>query len=230
MSDDQPKDEEQKFAVLEVFGVSLEVSNPRLAELLTMEASDAWTTYVRDMIAADRRAIREALPDVLVATPTPHSEEDNRMRLEFRKRADALGVRLGFEVESNGTWSSAYGIEIVTRTIERPLTVAAASHYVEQVTEVTDKLPETGAVLYIVCGQETADVFKVAIRQRKKYNLMRTVSIDNLEEIASLVESEGLAHRDVLVLLAPIADIDVSEMMSVLHAGLAPMTPPPHED
>lgn len=207
-----------KYAVLDVFGITLEVSNPRLAELLTMDATDALTTDVRDLIMSDSRTVAEALPDVVVSMPSPHTEALARAREEFRKRADALGVALGFSVASDGTWSSETGIDILTRTVERSLTVAAAAHYVAEVVAVTERLAETTAVLFIVDGQEAADVFKVAIRQRRVHDLMRTVAIDSLEEIAARHKAGRLSHRGALVLLAPIADIDAGEILSVLHA------------
>lgn len=207
-----------KYAVLDVFGITLEVSNPRLAELLTMDATDALTTSVRDLIVSDSRTVSEALPDVLVAMPTPHTDALAQARHEFRRRADAVGEELGFSVESDGTWSSSTGIDILTRTVERSLTVAAAAHYVSEVAAVTDRLPATTAVLFIVDGQQTADVFKVAIRQRRVHHLMRTITIDTLTEVARRQTTGRLSHRGVLVLLAPIADIDAGEILSVLHA------------
>lgn len=207
-----------KYAVLDVFGITLEVSNPRLADLLTMDATDALTSDVRDLIVTDSRAVSEALPDVLVSMPTPATDALAQVRYEFRRKADALGESLGFSVESDGTWSSPTGIDILTRTVERSLTVAAAAHYVSEVVAVTDRLHESTAVLFIVEGQQAADVFKVAIRQRRVHHLMRTVSVETLAEIAARFESGRLGHRGVLVLLAPIADIDAGEILSVLRA------------
>lgn len=216
MTDEKPG--QGRFAVLDVFGITLEVSNPRLAELLTMDAADALTSDVRDLVVADGRAVAEGLPDVVVAMPSPHTEALARARQEFRTRADALGDALGFSVESDGTWSSPTGIDILTRTVERSLTVAAAAHYVAEVVAVTDRLPESTAVLFIVDDQQAADVFKVAIRQRRVHDLMRTISIDTLEEVAARHRAGRLDHRGVLVLLAPIADIDAGEILSVLRA------------
>ncbi len=216
-----------RFAVLDVFGITLEVSNPRLAELLTMDATEALTSDLRDLMRADRRSVAEALPDVLVTMPTPRSELAERTRREFRSRADELGGALGFTVESDGTWCSPTGIDIVMRTLERPLTPAAAAHYVAEVATVTNRLPDTTAVLFVVADQATADAFKIAIRLRRLHNLMRTVAIGSLEEAAKMQAAGRLDHRHVLVLLAPIADIDVGEIMSVLRtddesAGTAP--------
>lgn len=220
MSSDPQQQPAKRFAVLDVFGITLEVSNPRLAELLTMDASEALTSDVRDLISADRRAVAQALPDVMVALPTPRSENADRARREFRARADSLAQGLGFAVETDGTWCSPSGIDIVMRTVDRPLTAAAAAHYVNEVATVTDRLPETSTVLFVVADQQTADAFKVAIRQRKLHNLMRTIALDSLEAVRDMHAEGRLDHRNVLVLLAPIADIDVSEMIAVLQAGL----------
>jgi hypothetical protein len=156
------------------------------------------------------------MPDVIVSMPTPHREALASVREEFRRRAHALGGQLGFAVESDGTWSSPTGIDILTRTVERPLTVAAASHYVTEVSSVTDRLPETTSVLFIVDGQASADVFKVAIRQRRLHSQMRTVSIQSLEGLVGHFERGRIDHKGALVLLAPIANIDAGEIMSVL--------------
>jgi len=227
MADEMPGHD--RFAVLDVFGITLEVSNPRLAELLTMDAADALTSDVRDLIVADGRTVVEGLPDVVVSMPSPHTEALARARQEFRTRADSLGEALGFSVESDGTWSSATGIDIITRTVERSLTVAAAAHYVSEVVAVTDRLPESTAVLFIVDDQQAADVFKVAIRQRRVHDLMRTVAIGTLEEVAARHRAGRLDHRGVLVLLAPIADIDAGEILSILRADDEAVPPAPAE-
>lgn len=206
-----------RFAVLDVFGLTLEVSNPRLAELLTMDASAALNSDIRDLVVADRRAVSEAIPDAVVAMPTPHTEAVDKSRREFRQRVDGLGATLGFSVGADGTWSSPTGIDIVVRPVERPLTAAAAAHYVAEVASVTDRLPETTTVLFVVADQHTTDAFKVAIRLRRLHDLMRTISVVSLEEAARMWDAGRLDHRNVLVLLAPIANIDVGEMMAILR-------------
>src|SRR5574340_979251 len=208
-----------RHAVLEVFGMTLEVSNPRLAELLTMDARDALTADVRDLLRQDHRSVAEAIPDVLVALPTPRSEMDAQSRRAFRAHIDSLGSELGFTVELDGTWSSPVGIDVVTRVADRPFTAAAAAHYVREVATMTERLPESTAVLYIVESQDSAESFKVAIRQRRMHHLMRTVALDRLEEIAAMHASGRLDHREVLILLAPIANIDIAEMMTMLREG-----------
>lgn len=219
MGDEKRGQDGNRFAVLDVFGITLEVSNPRLAELLTMDATEALTSDMRELMSADRRAVAEAFPDTVVAMPTPHSEMAERSRREFRSRADALASHVGFTVESDSTWCSPTGIDIVMRTIERPLTPAAAAHYVSEVAAVTDRLPDTSSVLFVVADRATADAFKVAIRQRKLHNLMRTIAIESLERVAQMHAEGRLEHRNVLVLLAPIADIDVGEMIALFESS-----------
>jgi hypothetical protein len=58
----------------------------------------------------------------------------------------------------------------------------------------------------------------VAIQQRRLYHAMRTISIENLLDVERMYESGVLDHRQVVVLLAPVANIDVGEILAVLHA------------
>jgi hypothetical protein len=211
--------EPQRYAVLDVFGMKLEVSNPRLAELLTMEAGDALTTDVEELFGApaDRRVIEQGVPDAILAPPTPASEHADHVRRAFRGDVDALGTRLGFEVDSDSTWSSPTGVEILVRSVERPLTLAAATHFVSEVGGAS--LSDVHAVLYVVESQQTSDVFKVAIRQQRQHDTMRTASLASLRDLADLMAKGVIDHRQIVMLLAPVADIDVGEMLSVLHAA-----------
>jgi hypothetical protein len=217
---EEPTGGSDRYAVLEVFGLKLEVSNPRLAELLTMSAREVLTSDVMDLMGgrASAEEIAEAVPDSVVAAATPPSDENQRQRRDFRDRVDRIGIDLGFDVSGDGTWTSPTGIQIVTRTVERPLTLAAAVHFVNEVAALGERQGEDSAVLFVVEGQQTADVFKVAIRQRRLYHVMRTVSLDNLHEIAGMKAKGQLDHGRVVVLVAPIADIDVGEILSVIHA------------
>lgn len=220
MTDEIREPQDGRYAVLEVFGLKLEVSNPRLAELLTMDAREALTTDVKDLVSGriGVEGVDEALAEENTVPPTPRSDEAVRARQEFRDGVDALGTSLGFEVLDDGTWRSPTGVEILTRIVERPLTLAAAAHFVAEVAAVTERPDGEGAVLFIVESQQTADVFKVAIRQRRLYHAMRTISADNLTDIAAMMRAGTLDHRQVVVLVAPVANIDVGEILSVLHA------------
>jgi hypothetical protein len=220
MHEDEKKN---RFAVLDVFGLKLEVSNPRLAELLTMDAKDALGTDMRDLVAGDPTAtaedVHQAMPDVVLSPNSPHSDDLARYRKEFRQRVDNCADGLGFDVRGDGAWVSDTGISIMTRTVERPLSLAAASHFVSEVAQrFNEGDGEPMSVLFVVDSQQTADVFKVAIRQRRLYQDMRTVSIDSLEDLRGLYRREQLNHEQVVVLLAPVANIDVGEVLSVIHA------------
>lgn len=209
----------------DVFGLKLEVSNPRLAELLAMDAREALVTDVRDL--ASPRAVRElrdvtaeALPDVVMTPPTPKDDIDAEARREYRQHSTAIGVALGFDAGPDGLWRSPTGVVILTRAIERPVSLAAASHFVTELAARREQLagPEA-SVLFVAESQQSADVFKVAIRQRYLYDHMRVVSIGNLEEVGALMASEVIDHMKAVILLSPVADVDVGEILSVLHAG-----------
>jgi hypothetical protein len=195
-----------RFAVLDVFGLKLEVSNPRLAELLTMDAKE----------------VAQAAPEVVMAPPTPKDDEDAAYRKDFRARAATMGAALGFDAGADGVWESPAGVTIVTRAIERPVSLAAASHYVSELANRREQLGGVGAsVLFIAESQQSADVFKVAIRQQRLYDKMRVISLDNLQDVGRLFRGGSVDHAKAVILLAPTATIDVGEILSVIRAASA---------
>lgn len=213
-----------RFAVLDVFGLKLEVSNPRLAELLTMDAGMALTTNVRELgtpedIRAQRLSAEQAMPDVVLAPPTARDEMDDRHRREFRGRVSRIGDALGFDASPDGLWRSPTSLTILTRGIDRPVSFAAASHFVAEIAAHRESLagPDSTA-LFVVDGQQSADVFKVAIRQGQLYYVMRVISFDNLLEVERLHSTGAIDHAKSLVLLTPAANIDVGEILSVMRA------------
>lgn len=222
-SEDRPKDGE-RFSVMEVFGIKLEVSNPRLAELLSMDARDALTTDVADLAKGGRSdaVISQAAPDSVVSGPTPRTVHDERARMEFRESADELGRRLGFKAHADGTWTSGSGVSIITRVMERETSLAAASHFVAEIAQHREVIAGSEATaLFVVADQQTADVFKVAIRQRRLYHLMRTIAIDDLRDVVGFVDEKVLDHAQALVLLTPLENIDVGEIVSVIRSAHA---------
>lgn len=223
-SDPELKVDSGKFAVLDVFGLKLEVSNPRLAELLTMDAREALESDVRDLaFAKDVQELREetaqAVPGVVVAPPTPKDDHDAQARMELRSRASSIGAALGFETTPDGLWHSPTGVSILTRTVDRSVSLAAASHYVAEIAARREQIagPEA-TVLFIVEGQQSADVFKVAIRQGHLYDVMRVISLENLEDVLHLSKADAIDHAKAVILLAPVANIDVGEILAVIHA------------
>jgi hypothetical protein len=213
--------------VLQVFGLELEVSNSRLADLLTMDAKDALTTDVRDLGAGERvSAVAaeafEAAPDVVLAPTVARDAEEARVRQEFRAAVREVGEALSFDAGADGLWRSSEGVVILTRAIERPLSFAAAVHYVTELASRREAIAGSDSTaLFVTVDQQTADVFKVAVRQRRLHGVMRTVSFDNLMELRSLHASGGLDHRQTVALLVPLVDIDVGEILSIVHASRA---------
>jgi hypothetical protein len=215
-----------RFAVLDVFGLKLEVSNPRLAELLTMDAKEALTSDIRALGTAQeirelREEAAEAIPDVIVAPTTAKDDQDAAIRREFRARAASFGSSLGFDTTPDGLWRSPTGLSILTRAIERPVSLAAAIHYVQEIAARREQIAGRDAtVLFIVDSQQSADVFKVAIRQRHLYDVMRVISMDNLQAVLRLEQAEAIDHAKAVILLAPAANIDVGEILSVIRADV----------
>ncbi len=216
---------EEPATVLEIFGIELKVRNERLAEVLTMEASEALSTDMRELLDPDvarevRAELSEALPDVVLAPANVRDESEAKARLELRSRADAVAEALGFDHQPGGMWRSPTGISIVTRVVEHPPSLASAVDLVDKLAGV---LSDTGgpdaSALLIVDSQQTADVCKVAIRQRRLYDVMRTISLENLETIRSLFVAGALDHPRALVLLSPLADIDVGEVLSIVRSA-----------
>lgn len=227
MSDEQDSYEtdDDKFTVLEVFGLKLEVSNPRLADLLTMDASEALTSDVKDLRSPEsvRDAASEArqgMPDVVLTPVSPREENEAESRQAMRAQAAALGESMGFTTHVDGVWESPTGVTILTRMVDATQSFASASHFVDEIAERRTSLAgEESTVLFVVPNQQTADVFKVAIRQARAYHLMRTVSVENLEAVAALHASEQIDHNQAVILLAPVADIDVGEILAVIRTA-----------
>ncbi|MBN2404816.1 MAG: hypothetical protein JXE06_04465 [Coriobacteriia bacterium] len=214
----------QRHQVLNVFGLKMQVSNPRLAELLTMDARQALTSDVRELVGSQRQATQEdvhqALPDVVLSPPTPHSEDVKRLRKEFRQRAEAGARGLGLEVCANGMWLSKTGVSIMSRTVERPSSLAAAAHFVSEVSRGIQSIQGAPpSVLFIVEGQQTAQEFTVAIRQGRHAADMRTISIDSLEDLRTMYHRERLTHEQVLTVLVPAKGIDAGDMVALLRSG-----------
>ncbi len=222
----------QRHQVLNVFGLKMQVSNPRLAELLTMDAKHALTSDVRELVGLQRQTteedVRQALPDVVLSPSTPHSEDVKRLRKEFRQRVEDDAHGLGFEVCANGTWLSASGVSIMSRTVERPSSLAAAAHFVSEVSRGIESIQGAPpSVLFIVEGQQTAQEFTVAIRQARHIANMRTISIDNLEDLRNMYHRGRITHEQVLTMLVPAKGIDAGDMVALLRSGESMSTESP---
>lgn len=199
---------------LVVAGIELEVSNPALAASLA-GGQDA---VADDMtpVSLDHRAVAEAVPGAVVALPTPRTGEESRVRRELKARVGAAGVSLGFDVGADGTWHSGTGVTILTRWNERSITPAAAAHFVSEIAGPSRPGYERGAVLFVVAHPEAADSFCVAIRNRGAGDLVRAVTIDDLERLCGLMTAGSIMHADVVAVLAPVAAVDAGVLVETL--------------
>ncbi len=216
--------DESDGTVLEMFGVKLSVKNPRLAELLTMDAKDALTSDIKQLsdpiaLKQQKAELQQAMPDVAMRPETERESEEAQARGEFRGRVDALGRAMDFEVGSNGSWTSASGLTLLVRAVREGVSYASASDFVHKIEAYrTSHSGTDDGTLFVTADQRTSDVFKVAIRQAGLYDHIRTISLESLEVVRSLYGAEVLDHVRVVALLLPVADIDVGELLAVFDA------------
>lgn len=197
--------------VLEVFGLKLQVYNPRLAELLTMEARDALQSDVGELVkgkAADDEAAQDA-PAFVEVDPEPG----------LRESMDEVGSALGFELAHDGTWESPTGVHVLVRRIERTMSLDEAMREARELSMAQQAAGHDTAALFVVDDQVAVDTFRVAIRKEKLFSEMRVISAENLADITTLKASGRLSHRQIVLLLVPLADIDAGELVSILRAA-----------
>jgi len=216
---------ENDGTVLEVFGVKLKVNNPRLAEVLSLDAKDALTADLKDLMdpaAARARSaeLRQAVPDLLVTPETSRDAHDAEERARFRTRVEHLAEELGFTVEQGGVWTSPVGVTLLVRPIEHDVTYATASDYARKldVLRVSKGGPD-GVGLFITATAPATDIFKVAIRQSHLSGSVRTMTLDALADLAGLTTSGRIDHEDAVAVLAPIASVDVGTVVALISRG-----------
>ncbi len=207
--EDEKSGPDKRYKVLEVFGIPLEVSNPRLAELLTMDAKEA--------LCEDLRTLGDAEEGEGAAGPIETAEvapvED------FRSRIDEAGVKLGFKVEAGGVWKSPTGVIILVRLVDEAPELEHAKRYVGALAEAQEKLSGDSAGVFVVDGQVSCDIFKAAVRSRNLYTSIRVISGENLNRIVAWFQEGRIAHRQVVTLLVPLDNIDVGELVNVIGAA-----------
>jgi hypothetical protein len=209
--------ESVRLPVLEVFGIKLSVSNPRLARLLTMDAREALTTDVRQLYPSlERPESAEPLEDAGDGL----EDADPARSADFQRLVREAAGALGFGTTDDGLWLSPTGAAIVTRTVSAPLSFASAARCVAGLARRREALGgDDATALVVVEGQETADVLKVAVRQADVADVMRVVSLGNLLELRRLAEFGTMDHMQAVVLLVPMADIDVGEILSIMRTS-----------
>lgn len=220
----EPADPDTDGTVLELFGVKLSVQNPRLAEILTMDAKDALTADLKELadpatVRSQRAELREAVPDIVVTPETAHDAHDAQVRADFRARVDNLGRQLGFDVDSGGGWSSPTGAIVVVRAIEKDISYVAASDFAHKLDVLRVSRGGPDAVgLFVTAAQPACDIFKVAIRQSRLYGNVRTISAESLGRLSDQVMAGVIGHDEALLILLPLAGADVGEIVSLLSS------------
>jgi len=68
---EHPDESDERYTVLEVFGIKLQVSNPRVAEILTMDAKEVLAGAPRDL--GSPQAEQELRAEAAQAAPTSSS-------------------------------------------------------------------------------------------------------------------------------------------------------------
>jgi len=228
MADKQKPDEE---TVMELFGFKVKVSNPRLAEVLRMDAKEALTTDVRTLRGStDRREQRaefaQAIPDVVVAEPTPKDLRDLSHRAVLRGRADAVAGALGFDVAADGSWRSPLGVSIMTRIIDGVVSPATAADAISKLAPLFVPARTDESVLFIVEGEGSVTSYLLALRQQRAHAWARVIRMSDLESLRSLCTAGAVDHERAVGVLSSAMSADSGVIISALTDALSM----PHND
>lgn len=219
---EHPDESDERYTVLEVFGIKLQVSNPRVAEILTMDAKEVLAGAPRDLGSPQaeqelRAEAAQAAPDVVVGVPNEQDDRDAAYRREFRGRAASVGRKLGFDAGPDGMWRSPGDATILTRAIDRPVSLLAAVHFVAELRGRLEQSEDASAsVLFIADGSESVDALRSAIRQARAHGSMRVVRMPLLEELGRMAAAGALRHDEAVSLLWPPASADVEALAALL--------------
>ncbi|MEW6188808.1 MAG: hypothetical protein AB1466_01665 [Actinomycetota bacterium] len=205
------------YEILELFGIKLKVKNPRIAEILTMDAKEVLTEDIRvlrkKLAELDRKESEvEKIPSI--------SEIESYS--DYQRAIDAIGKRLEFDVDLGNLWRSATGIIIIVKAIKDGLNFNQARKYVSELATQQSRISNENAGLFIVGDNISCDILKAAIRSQNLYHLMRVISYENFNQILRLKEAGYLNHKGVVTLMVPLDNIDVGELINVIKAAAAP--------
>jgi hypothetical protein len=214
---------DERYTVLELFGIKLQVSNARVAEVLTMDAKEVLAGASRDLSSPQaeqelRAETAQAVPDVVVGVPNEQDDRDAAYRREFRARATSVGRTLGFDAGPDGMWRSPGEATILTRAIERPVSLLAAVHFVSELRGRLERSDDSSSsVLFIADGSESVDALRSAIGQAHAHGCIRVVRMSLLEELGRMAAAGALGHDEALSLLWPPASADVEALAALLR-------------
>lgn len=225
--EDEPDNsaESSEPTIVEALGFELEVSNEALADALraAVEDSDAPVALPDDPgeVRQMRADASEALPDVLIAVPTPRDAEEARQRAELRHRANAIGTALGFTVDPDGAWHAASGEGMAVRFVTTLSSEAAAADLVAKIAQNLQTSEGIPRALLVTLEQKDADELAHLIAVRDTHIRFRVASLHTLNEVAGLCAEGRIDAMLAQGLLIPASHADVARMLALLVPLLA---------
>lgn len=203
--------DKNRYKVLQIFGVPIEVNNRKLAELLVLDAME--------LLGSDVGSLPEVIKNAEKAMGNGGkvSGEENTGRL--LSEVESIGAQLGFDVGWQGVWRSPTSMVLAVRVIDRVLPLDQAKSAVVTLAEQLDKLRgETGGII-VVPDKLSVEIFKIAVLSKNYYDRMRVATPQVLREVRSLVTKEKLSHEQVVSLLMPLASVDVGALLDAVRGG-----------
>jgi hypothetical protein len=213
-------------SVMELFGFKVKVSNPRLAEVLRMDAKAALTSDVRQLLSPEQKRqqqadLAQAMPDAVVAEQTSRDIRDVTRRSGMRGRADAIAGALGFDADADGSWRSSSGFNIRTRLVDDAVSPATAADAVSKLAPLFNPIRTDESVLFIVEGEGSATSYFLAIRQQRAHAWARMIRLSDLEALRSLRTTGVADHELILSILCAVMSADAGVLVSGLVEALS---------
>lgn len=203
--------EKNRYKVLQIFGVPVEVNNPRLAEILVLDAREVLGT---DLVKLPEVMKKEGL--VPTAESQQSSDKDRGLLLS---QVETMGSELGFDVSWQGVWRSPVGMLVAIRMVDRVLPLEQAKKSVVTLAEQLDKLRGENAGLLVVSDQLSLEIFKIAIQSKNYCDRMRVCTTEVLSEMRDLRAEGRITHAHAVSLLIPLASVNVGSLLEIAKDG-----------
>lgn len=209
------KDQEKDgYEVLQVFGMKLKVKNPKIADLLTTDVSEDFTTFRQKIGSAQQTEAEE------IALSVPVEEIESLEQFELA--INAIGKTLEFDVGLGGIWRSPTGIAIILKPIFNRINFETSKEKVKSLSAEQARIKTENAGLFVTRDDVGCDILKATIRSLNMYQQMRVISYENLYELLEVKENGYLKHRQVVTLMVPLDNVDVGELLNIIKAVAAP--------
>ncbi len=213
------ENEKNSFDVLEFFGLKLKVSNKKLADLLTMDAKEAFTEDIRVL---KKKYINGESEKLAQEGELVKNREEIIDQDEYLENVVAIGELIGFDIQMGGIWKSPTGVCIITKPLLKINNLEKAKHLIEEVWKSHTRLKNENTGLFIVGDQIGCDIIKASIRAEGYYGSMRVISYENMVELLRLFDQGYVGHREIATLLIPLDNVDVGELINIVKAAASP--------